>query len=85
MIEIKDLLGRFNNILLSGGEEREAVRKVISEVINIEVKPEEIKIKNNVIYLNIKPIYKNEVFLKHDIIFLQLKEILNKKTPKEIR
>jgi hypothetical protein len=85
MIEIKDLLARFNNILLSEEGNKEIIRKIISKIINVEIKKEDIKIKNSVIYLNIKPIYKNEIFLKQDQIFLKLKESLGKKSPKNIR
>jgi len=85
MIEIKDLLLKFNNILLSEEGKKEAVRNIISEVIGIQIKSQDIKIRNGVVYLNIKPIYKNEIFLKQDQIFLKLKESFGKKTPKNIR
>lgn len=85
MIEIKDLLTRFNNILLSEEGKKESIRKVISETIKIEINSQDIKIKNNVIYLNIKPIYRNEIFLKQDKIFFKLQESLGKKTPQSIR
>ena len=85
MIEIKDLLARFQNILLSGEGKKEVVRKVISEIIKIEIGSEEVEIKNNIIYLNIKPIYKNEILLKQDQIFLKLKESLGEKIPQAIR
>jgi len=81
MIEIKDLLARFNNILLSEEGKRESVRKVVSRVIKIELNSEDIKIKNNTIYLNIKPIFKNEIFLKQELIFSELEKIFGKKTP----
>ncbi len=85
MIEIKDLLAKFSNILLSEEGKKEAIRKIIFEVININISSENIKIKNNTIYLDIKPIYKNEIFLKQNIIFSKLKESLGKKSPQEIR
>jgi hypothetical protein len=81
MIEIKDLLARFSNILLGEEFKKEVIRKTISEIIKVEIKSQDIEIKNNIIYLNIKPIYKNEVFLKQDKIFLKLKESFGKKTP----
>ncbi len=81
MIEIKDLLARFNNILLGEEGKKEAIRKIISEVIKVEIKSEDIKIKNGTIYLNIKPIYKNEIFLKQDKILSKLEETLGKKSP----
>ena len=85
MIEIKDLLARFSEILLGEEGKKESVRNAISGAINIEIKSEDIRIKNNIIYLNIKPIYKNEILLKQDRIFFKLKESLGKKTPTEIR
>ncbi|MFA5937299.1 MAG: hypothetical protein WC822_05500 [Candidatus Paceibacterota bacterium] len=84
MIEIKDLLLKFNNILFSEEVKVESIRKIISEIIGYEIKNKDIKIKNNIIYLNIKPIYKNEILLKKDQIFLKLKENLGKKTPQNI-
>jgi hypothetical protein len=85
MIEIKDLLSRFSNILLSEESKKESIRNTISEIIKVEINSKDIKIKNDIIYLNIKPIYKNEVLLKQEQIFLKLKESLGKKTPKNIR
>ena len=85
MIEIKDLLLRFGDILLSEEIKKEAVRNVISKTIRMPIKKEDIKIKNGTIYLNIKPIYKNEIFLKRDKIFSLLKETLGRKSPQDIR
>ncbi len=85
MIEIKDLLSRFSDLLLSEETKKTYVQDVFEQTIGIDIKSEDIKIKNNVIYLDIKPIYKNEIFLKKDKIFLALKEIMGKKTPGDIR
>jgi hypothetical protein len=85
MIEIKDLLIRFNNLLSLGEGKIDSIRNIISETIGVQIKKEDIKIKNNIIYLNIKPIYKNEILLKQDQIFLKLKESLGKKIPQDIR
>jgi len=79
MIEIKDLLNKFSHILLSEEAEKESVRKIISEIVKIEIKSKDIRIKNSVLYLNIKPIYKNEIFLKQDQILLKLQESLGRK------
>jgi hypothetical protein len=85
MIEIKDLLLRFQNLLLGEEVKKEAVRATISKYINFEIKPEEIKIKNGIIYLDLKPIFKNEIFLKKDQIFSELNKSLGKKAPDSIR
>lgn len=68
MIEIKDLLSKWSHILLSEESKKESVKNVISEVLGILIKSEDIEIKNNTVYLNIKPIYKNEIFIKKDLI-----------------
>jgi hypothetical protein len=85
MIEIKDLLAKFNNILLSEEVKKKSIRDIISEVVRVDIKNEDIEIKNNIVYLNIKPIYKNEIFMKRDEIFLRLEKSLGKKTPQNIR
>ena len=84
MIEIKDLLLKFNNLLISENLKINTIKEVLFEVINLEIKSEDIKIKNNIVYLNIKPIYKNEIFLKKDLINLKIKKILGKKAPEKI-
>jgi len=85
MIEIKDLLAKFSNLLLSEETKKNYLQEVFKKVVGIEIKSEDIKIKNNIIYLNIKPIYKNEIFLKKEKIFLTLKESLGNKIPEDIR
>ena len=85
MIEIKNLLLKFNNFLLSEEAKKESIRKIISEIIKTQIKTEDIKIKNNTVYLDIKPIYKNEIFLKKDKIFSELETVFGKKVPQNIR
>lgn len=84
MIEIKDLLIRFNKILLSEEAKKEFIKNAISEIIGIQIKNQDVQIKNNIIYLNIKPIYKSEILLKQDKIFLKLKESFGKRAPATI-
>jgi hypothetical protein len=85
MIELKDLLLNFKNILVSESAKKEGICRIISEEIKIDLKTEDIQIKNGIIFLNIKPIYKNEIFLKKDKIFSKLKETLGKKAPSDFR
>ena len=85
MIELKDLLLNLNTKLLSEELKKETIRNVITETIKLTIKSEDIKIKNNTIYLNIKPIYKNEIFLKKDFILEKIELSLGKKSPKDIR
>jgi len=85
MIEIKDLLIKFRNLLLSEETKKICIQNVLKQEIGLEIKSDDIKIKNNIIYLNTKPIYKNEIFLKKEKIFLALKESMGQKMPEDIR
>jgi hypothetical protein len=85
MVEIRDLLNKFNNILLSEKGKKEFIGQAISETIKTKISSGDVEIKNNIIYLNIKPIYKNEIFLKQELIFLRLKELLGERAPQNIK
>lgn len=76
MIEVKDLLLKWNNLLLSEEEKNGFVRDAISQVLNITIENQDIKIKNNTVYLNLKPIYKNEILIKKDLINSKIKQFL---------
>jgi hypothetical protein len=85
MVELKNLLDRFNNLLFSNEAKTEAIKKAVFEATGIEIKKEEVRIKNSTIFLNIKPLYKNEIFLKQEKILSILKELLPKNPPGAIR
>jgi hypothetical protein len=78
MIELKELLLKSKNLLTKEGIKRELVRGLVSEVINFEIKKEEIEIKKNNIFLRLKPVYKNEVLLNQEKILLKIKETIGK-------
>ncbi len=83
MIEIKDLLSRFDKILLSEEVKKESLIDVLEKVIGIRLKPEDVRIKDDTAYLNLKPIYKSEILLKKDEILSRLEEA-GKKMPQKI-
>ncbi|MCX6754995.1 MAG: hypothetical protein NT068_00440 [Candidatus Nomurabacteria bacterium] len=85
MIELKDLLGKYNDLFFSGSFKKDTIRTIISEEIGFEIKSEDIEIKNGTVQLNIKPIYKNEIFMKQEKILAKLTENLGKKAPQDIR
>lgn len=86
MLEIKDLLSRFSRIILSGEGRKQAIKEALFEATGIIVETKNISIKNNVIYLNIKPIYKNEIFFKKDKIFEKLKDKIGEnRIPEDFR
>ena len=85
VVEIKDLLSRFNDLLLKSEGRNIFIQEAVLKATNIKIKNEDIKIKNNIIYLDIKPIYKNKIFLKKEEIFKNLEFSLGKKIPEGFR
>ncbi len=85
MIEIKDLLSGFEHILLKEENKSIYVKQAIFEATGISVPKESIQIKNGTIYLKIKPIYKNEIFLNQDLILENLQKSLTSKGPSKIQ
>jgi len=85
MIEIKDLLIHIEALLFKEDEKKRCIRKVLLETIGLDINTKNIKIKNNTIYLDVKPIYKNEILLKKEEISSKLKQIFLKNPPKDFR
>lgn len=85
MIEVKDLLVRFSGLLQNSEGKKIFIQETIKEVTGISINSEDIKIKNGTIFLNTKPIYKNEIFFKKEEIFSKLKKTLGKKSPSDFR
>ncbi len=74
MIEIKDLLIRFNKLVDNEELKISIIRDVILDVLKIDIPKEKISFKNGVLKLDIHPLYKNEIFLNKDLILSKIKE-----------
>jgi hypothetical protein len=85
MIEIRDLLARYNNPLLSLQFQKESIKEAVSCVVGLDIKTEDIEVKDGTVFLNIKPIYKSEIFLKKEKLQAFLDQALGKKSPSDIR
>jgi len=85
MIELKDLLLNFRNIILTEDLKKDIIIKIIHSSIGVQLKRQDIRIQNGILYLNTKPIYKNEIFIKRKEILTNLRQELGKKSPSEIR
>jgi hypothetical protein len=84
MIEIKDLLSRFDSILLGEEGKKETLRNILSQTIGTKIETKDIKVEHGTVYLNIKPIYKSEILLKKEKIDQMLEEAFGKRAPKQI-
>ena len=85
MLEIKDLLERFRGLLAGEDYKKEVIQKILQETIGLALKKEDINIKNGTLYLNISPLYKNEILIKKEFIYERLKQELGSKSPQDIR
>jgi len=74
MIEIKDLLIKFDKLIYKEELKVFLIREAIKEITGIEIDKEKIKFKNNTLYLDIKPIYKNEIFINKEKIVAHLEQ-----------
>lgn len=81
MIEVKDLLEKFSKLILSEEGKRNSVAQAISNVLRTDINPKDVRIKGNTVYLNIKPIFKNELLLKQEKIQTELTEAFLGKNP----
>ncbi len=85
MIEIKDLLLRFQNLLGTGESKKNLIAETISSVVGIKINTEDVEIKNGSVYLDIKPIYKSEIFRRKEEIFIKLTSALGNDHLKDIK
>jgi hypothetical protein len=84
MFEIKELLLPFEKILNSNELRLDQIRLILIKHLGVNIQREKIELKNNKIFLKLKPIFKNQILLKKDKIILDLEKELGKKYPKEI-
>ncbi len=84
MIEIKDLLLRFNKLIDNEEIKVSLIRETILEVLNIDIPKEKIVFKNGILKLDINPIYKNEIFFNKEKILKKIEEKSNIKNINKI-
>ena len=73
MIELKDLLGRFEKLISKEEIKSEVLAQVLSKYVKVKIEKKDIAITNDNIFLKIKPIYKNELFLHKEEIQKEIK------------
>lgn len=81
--KISDLLNKYREILPSDKIIKDAIIYVSSN-FGIDLKKENIKISRDVVYINSDFITKSKLFVNKIEIMRELKNILSKKTPKDI-
>ena len=64
MENISSFLQRFKALLSSAGARKQISLEAIKEFFNIDIDPEKVKIKNDVLFLDVSPAFKSALFLK---------------------
>lgn len=84
MHSIADLLERFKGILNTESSKKETIIIIIKEQTGISIKNNEFEVKNGLLRLNTKPIYRNEVVIKKDKILPKFIQAFGEKYIREI-
>ena len=82
---IESFLEKFKKLLKYDREIKKIIIEVVKNIIGVEVKEEDIKIQNKILYIKANPYIKNEIFIKKDLILERLKKSLKNKIIKDIR
>ncbi|OHA92322.1 MAG: hypothetical protein A3J09_02495 [Candidatus Zambryskibacteria bacterium RIFCSPLOWO2_02_FULL_51_21] len=73
MKNLSKLLERFSNILNKDTETKNTIIRIIKDKTNIELKSNQINLKNGVLEVEASPVVKNEIRLKEDLLKQELK------------
>ncbi|MEK7585671.1 MAG: hypothetical protein AAB477_00315 [Patescibacteria group bacterium] len=82
---IDSFLERFKKILFKEEATLEVITGVITKHIESPIKPQSIKIKGPIVYINESPILRNEVLIHKEGILNDLKEFLPRHRFSDIR
>lgn len=74
MIEIKDLLLKFDKLINNEEVKVTLIREAIKDVVGLNIEKDKVKFIQGVLYLDIKSIYKNEIFINKEKILLHLEK-----------
>ena len=75
---IRLFLDRFRNLTPPDQFIKKECISVIKNRLNVEIKKEDISIKNNIIYINTSSTIKSELFIKKEDLLKELSECISK-------
>lgn len=75
MIELKDLLKRFEKIIGHNSLAVSAVQEVLRKSLGINLDKDKIRIKGKVVLLDVKPLYKNEILIRKKALLDDLRRL----------
>ncbi|MFA5987108.1 MAG: hypothetical protein WC797_00430 [Candidatus Paceibacterota bacterium] len=85
MRRISELLEVLKRITPPNGVIRDRISEILKENIGVNIDRSKISIKNGIIYVDVNPLIKGEIFMRKDFILNTLKREFGDKTPAGIR
>lgn len=82
---LSSFLAKYKNLKPADDFKKETVKDIIFKIVGLEIDKKNISVVNQVIYLNISPKAKAEIYMNKNRIIKELSEILDKAAPKDIR
>jgi len=74
MKDLSEYLNKFKVTLFKNEDKIEVMREIINTVTCLDLKPNDISIKGDCVYIQATPLYKNEIFLNKKKIIEKFKE-----------
>ncbi|MFO0718604.1 MAG: hypothetical protein U0522_01060 [Candidatus Paceibacterota bacterium] len=79
MENVSFFLQKFKALLSSQGAKKQIAIEVIKEIFNIDIDPGKIKIKNDIVFIDVSPVFKNTLFLKKKDLLKTINERIGSK------
>jgi len=74
MAELKDFLESFKKILEKGVGEKDLILNVLNKTLNVSLEKDDIKIKNETLFVKSNPYLKSEISLHKENILREIKK-----------
>lgn len=85
MNPLQNFLEKFKNILSAPLAAKQSVILSIKEAVHVDIKSEDVTIKDGVIYIMATPLVRNEIYMRKRLIIKKINEALSKEVVKDIR
>ena len=83
--KIGDYLSKFSNLTPPDDSLKNHIQELLKEELRVEIKKEDIKITNSIIYLTTPSVVKNEIFLQKKSLLLKINSFSKKRSLHDIK
>jgi hypothetical protein len=85
MKQIGELLERFKTLKIAHSDVKVAVRETLYSLLSIDVDEASIRVSGDVVFVQVRPIVKNQILLQKETILEELKKTLGQKAPRDVK